>query len=235
MYDPNEVLRLVDDNVALVLAFGGLSFGALGVYYYEMATLGFRHRVAPLTLVAVTTFFPHDANFVLNFEDWFSTYDHWLLKGFWAALVVTSLLELVFVAAIVRHGREEMAPGLSQRGFELYCAGAMVAGICLWAVLKVNIDDPLYLTTFMLTITWCLPSMTVLHLRRDERRGFSTRQLVAYLLMALGYVLLTVVVFEFRDVWWLVVCALTLVWGAGLAWSVSRSPAFDPDRPGTTR
>jgi len=228
VYDPHEVLRLVDERTALVLLFGGLSFGCLFVYFIETARLGFRHRVAPMTLTAVTAFVAHDGNFVLNVDDWFSTYDHWLLKGFWLALVITTCLELVFLATIIRYGREEMAPHLSQPQFITVSMGALVAAVSLWAVFKANVDDPLYLTTFLLTITWCLPSLTALHLRRGVRRGMSVRQLVAYCGMTLGYVLLTIVVFEFRSFWWIALCAVTLAWGVAITWSVSRAPAWEP-------
>ena len=228
MYDPHEVLRLVDQRTALVLLFGGLSFGCLFVYFIETARLGFRHQVAPMTLTAVTAFIAHDGNFVVNFDDWFHKYDHWLLKGFWLALVVTTCFELVFLRAIVRFGREELAPGSSQQQFTAVCMGALIAGMALWSVFKASIDDPLYLTTFMLTIAWCLPSSTALFLRRGIRRGISVRQLQAYWGMALGYVLLTIVVFEFRTFWWIALCTVTLAWGAVLAWAVSRAPAWEP-------
>jgi hypothetical protein len=229
VYDAHEVLRLVDDHTVLVLLFGGLSFGCLFVYFIETARLGFRHRAAPMTLTAVAAFIAHDGNFVLNFDDWFDRYDHWLLQGFWLALVATTCFELVFFSLIVRHGREELAPRLSQPQFTGACVGALAAGIALWAVFKASVDDPLYLTTFMLTITWCLPSLTTLYLRRGVRRGISVRQLVAYWGMTLGYVLLTIVVFEFRSFWWIALCAVTLAWGAALAWAVSRAPAWEPE------
>jgi len=228
MYDPHEVLRLVDDNVVLVLLFGGLSFGSLFIYFGETMRLGFAHHVAPMTLIATTTFVAHDGNFVLNFDDWFNGFDHWLLQGFWAALVITTCIEFVFLWLIVRYGRAEIAPGLSQRQFAIACGLALVGAVALWAVFKSSIDDPLYLTSFMLTISWCLPSSTTLYLRRGVRRGISTRQLGAYWFMALGYVLLTIVVFEFREFWWIALCAVTLAWGAGLWWLVARAPAWEP-------
>lgn len=230
MYDAHHVLSLIDDHTLLVLLFGGLSFGCLFVYYGETARLGARHGVAPMTLTAVATFMPHDGNFVLNFDDWFSGYDHWLLQGFWLALVITTGMEVLFLSQVIRNGREEMAPHLTQPQFTGVCLGGMVAGAALWAVLKANIDDPLYLTTFMLTITWCLPSMTTLYLRRGIRRGISVRQIAAYWGMALGYVLLTTIVFEFREGWYLVLCGLTLAWGAGLGALVARAPAWEPGR-----
>lgn len=227
MYEPAEVFQQIDDNLALVLLFGGLSFGCLFVYFWETARLGFLHRCAPMTLMAASVFIAHDGNFVANFGDWWNTYDHWLFKGFWAALVVTTCFELVFLYAIVRFGREEMAPGLSQRQFTLACIGGVVAAIAGWGLFKANFDDPLYLVSFMLTITWCLPSISSLLLRRGVRRGMSVRQLRAYCGMALGYVLLTTIVFEFREFWFLAVCALTLGWGLLALWAVGRAPEWE--------
>lgn len=232
MYDAHHVLRLIDDHTLLVLLFGGLSFGCLFVYYGETARLGARHRVAPMTLTAVAAFMPHDGNFVLNYDDWFHGYDHWLLKGFWLALVITTAMEGLFLSQVIRFGREEVAPHLSQPQFMGLCLGSVAGGSALWAVLKANVDDPLYLTTFMLTITWCLPSMTTLYLRRGVRRGISVRQVGAYWGMALGYILLTTVVLDFREAWWLVLCGVTLVWGAALGGLVARAPAWEPEVAG---
>src|SRR5262249_32370640 len=143
---------------------------------------------------------------------WFNTYDHWLLKGFWLALVITTCVEFVFLTAIVRYGREEVAPHLTQQQWQAMCGVALIGGIALWSVVKANIDDPLYLTTFLLTITWCLPSTTALYLRRGIRRGISMRQVVSYWFMALGYILLTTIVFEFHEFWWIALCVLTQAW-----------------------
>jgi hypothetical protein len=230
MYEASEVLQRIDDNLALVLIFGGLSVGCLFVYFWETARLGFAHRVAPMTLLAVSVFVAHDGNFVINFEDWWSTYDHWLFKGFWIALVLTTCFELVFLYAIIRFGREEMAPRLSQRDFTLACIGGTLAAIGGWAVIKENVEDPLYLISFMLTIFWCLPSIGALYMRRGVRRGMSVRQLRAYCGMTLGYVLLTIVVFEFHAFWWIALCAITLAWGVLMLWAVSRAPAWEPER-----
>jgi hypothetical protein len=229
MYDASEVLQRIDDHLALVLVFGGLSFGCLFVYFYETARLGFAHRCAPMTLLAVSVFVVHDGNFVINFSDWFNKYDHWLFKGFWAALVLTTCFELVFLWTIIKFGREEMAPRLSQRQFTLACLGGVVVAAVAWAAFKVNIDDPLYLISFMLTIFWCLPSITTLYMRRGVRRGMSVRQLWAYCGMTLGYVLLTIVVFQFHAFWWIALCAVTLGWGGLMLWAVSRAPAWEPE------
>ena len=230
MYEPSEIFRQIDDNLALVLIFGGLSFGCLFVYFYETARLGVLHRCAPMTLIAASVFIAHDGNFVINFDDWFNTYDHWLFKGFWAALVVTTCFELFFLRTIIRYGREEMAPNLSQRDFTLACLGGVGAAIVAWAAFKESVNDPLYLISFMLTIFWCLPSISALYMRRGVRRGMSVRQLWAYCGMTLGYVLLTIVVFEFHALWWIALCALTLGWGVLMLWAVSRAPAWEPER-----
>jgi uncharacterized membrane protein len=229
MYDASEVLQRIDDHLALVLIFGGLSFGCLFVYFYETARLGFAHRCAPMTLLAVSVFVVHDGNFVINFDDWFNGYDHWLFKGFWAALVVTTCFELVFLWTIIKFGREEMAPRLSQRDFTFACLGGVVAAAAGWAAFKESIDDPLYLISFMLTIFWCLPSISTLYMRRGVRRGMSVRQLWAYCGMTLGYVLLTIVVFQFHAFWWIALCTVTLGWGVGMLLAVSRAPSWEPE------
>jgi hypothetical protein len=129
----------------------------------------------------------------------------------------------------IRFGREEFAPHLSQRNFTLVVLGAVVAGAVIWAVVKQILDDPLYLTSFTITIVWCLPSATALLMRRGSARGQSVRQYVAFTGMILSWFVCNMLVFgpPFKAFAYVLLFVVGILWGAGQAWALHRISARD--------
>jgi hypothetical protein len=229
MYDPAAVLQHVSDHPVPVLLFGGIAIIANLVYYTETYRLAARDACMPLTLLAVATFLPHDGNYVLNADKWFNDYDHWFPILFWVALIVTITFALAFLRQIVVHGRKELALPIDQTRWTALCIAAVVAGSVLWGVLKANIDDDLYLLTFMLTITWCAVSGAGLLLRRGTSRGQSVRQWTAYTVMASGFFLCSQFLGDgFHGLGWYSLSAVTILGGVGMVIAVSRAPAYRP-------
>ena len=223
-YDPISVLHRIDHHVALTVVLGGVALVCNFVYFYEAARCAARDRCAPFALWATTLFAAHDGNYLLNAHRWFSTYGHWFPELFCFALVVTFGFEVVFIAQTIRFGRPEIAPRLSQRAFAAVVAGALVAAAVIWAVVKQVIADPLYLTSFTVTIAWCLPSATALLLRRGDGRGQSTRQYVAFTGMASAWFACNMLVFgpAFRALALVLLFILAIVWGAAQALALHR-------------
>ena len=69
-----------------------------------------------MPLICTVFYLVHDASFVYRFDEWFNTYDHWYVKLFWAALVLTVAFELVFLSQFIRYGRKELAPNVEPGG-----------------------------------------------------------------------------------------------------------------------
>jgi hypothetical protein len=235
-YDATPVLHRVNGHVVLTVALGGLALVCNFIYFYEAWRCAERDRCAPLALFATTLFAAHDGNYLIDAHRWFSTYGNWFPELFWFALVVTFGFELVFVRQTVRYGREELAPRLSQRAFTVYVAAAILATCALWAVVKQIIVDPLYLTSFTVTITVCVASATALMLRRGSARGQSARQYVAFTGMAGGWFACNMLVFgpAFKGLALVLLFVLTVVWGAGTAYALHRLQEHPAPMPAAT-
>ena len=215
----------MDHHVALTLLFGGLALCCNFFYFWEAARCAARDRCAPMTVWATAVFLAHDGSYLVNAHRWFSTYDHWFPILFWVALIVTTGFDLVFLAQTARYGRSEIAPRLSQRAYELVLAGAVVAAIAIWTVVKRSLDDPMYLTSFTITIALCLPSATTLLLRRGGGRGQSVRQYVAFTGMASAWFACNMLVFgpAFKGFPYVALFVLIVVWGVGQTSALHRA------------
>lgn len=229
MYQPAEVLRYVSDHAVLVVLLGGITLLCNFVYFGEAARLGFRDRCAPMALWGTAIFLAHDGNYLLDYGKWFNTYDHWFPKLFWVALCVTFTFELVFFSQIVRFGRAEFAPALSQRMWTLYCVGAVAAGVIGWAIVKRVLDDDLYLVSFMVTILLCGPSSMPIMMRRGSRRGFSPLEFGAFTVMALGFAVTTQLFSaSFHNLTWIVLSAAAVGYGLVMIRAVVALPPYRP-------
>ncbi|MGV0735086.1 hypothetical protein ABQF35_04875 [Mycobacterium syngnathidarum] len=226
MYDAVEVLHHADEKVALTLVFGAIAFGSMFVWYYQAVRLAFRDRCTPWTPIALGFFIVHDGSYLLRFDDWFTIYDHWLLKGLWVVLIFTESLNIALLVAVFRFGREESAPHLSQQQWAVACIFGIVAWATGWGLIKSALEDPLFQISFLLTLTWLLPSYTSLLARRGTRRGLSVSMFLAYTGIAIGFALLSIVVFEFHSFWWIGTVAVTIAWGLWMLRAVSYAPTY---------
>lgn len=230
MYEVGTTLQAVDDNVVLFLALGALALLCNWLYFFECARLGRRDRCAPMALWATTVFMGHDGSYLLNYHDWFTTYDHWFPQLFWLGLVVTFTFECIFFVQTVRYGRAELAPGMTQAQWTAYCLGALTTGVVFWSVTRSYLDDPLYLMTFLVTFGMCAPATIALMVRRGSRRGVGARLLWAYLGIGVFYIALTTIVMgdAFREPVWLLGSAVCVVLATFMLVLFRGLPAFAP-------
>lgn len=234
MYNAYEVLARVDRHVAWVLILGGLTLISNYVLFIEWARLARRDRCSISTLTCVTLLGAHDGSFVLRYHTWFQVYDHWLMKLFRVGLVLTFAWECYFFWLIIKYGREEMAPELSQRAFAVYCLGAAAAAAVMWGALKTILNDPLYAVSFMFTITIVLPAAFQLMMRRRSRRGQSLLAILSWLGVGVFYTALTVGVYGITQGWFLALAGLTLAWGAVWIVAFTRQPEWSASPHETT-
>lgn len=161
MYDPHTLLAGVDANVAGFLALGGITMVFNYTFFVAAIINARRDKTFAFPLAASTIWFAHDLNFVLQMHQWFEVYNHWYLKLFWAALVPTTGLELLFIYHAWKYGRDEIFPGSTQHHFNVYLLGAVALGAVGWLGLKALLGDPIYAWTFgatgFLAIAFCLP------------------------------------------------------------------------------
>lgn len=227
MYEAESVFTAVDDNVVLFLVLGAGALACNWYYFFACARLAQRDRCAPMALCATTVFIGHDASYLLNYDDWFVTYDHWFPKLFWGGLIVTNLFEMIFFVQIVRYGRRELAPRMTQPHWSAYCLGALVTGVAFWSVVRSYLDDPLYLMTFLVTFGMCAPATFAFMVRRGDRTGVGGGQLWAYLGIGVFYMGLTTVVLggAFQEPVWILGSAICLALSVGLLVLYRQLPA----------
>jgi len=93
-YDPHQTLAAITHNAVPIVLIGGVSIVAMWVFFVEAARMSRRDSVAPMALWMTVLWWPHDGNYLLKVDDWFSGYHHWFMELFWFAIIVTqSLLE----------------------------------------------------------------------------------------------------------------------------------------------
>jgi hypothetical protein len=230
VYDAYQVLARVDTHVIWVLALGGLTLISNYVLFIEWARLARRDRCSISTLMCVTLLGAHDGSFVLRYDTWFHTYHHWLMELFWVGLVLTFAWECYFFGQIIKYGREEMAPQLSQRGFTAYCLAAAAAAAGIWGALKAVLNDPLYAVSFMFTITIVLPAAFALMMRRRSRRGQSMLAITSWLGVGVFYTALTIGIYRITDIRYQILAGVTLAWGIGWILAFRRQPEWSDNR-----
>ncbi|KQY58223.1 hypothetical protein ASD11_00695 [Aeromicrobium sp. Root495] len=230
-YDPVAVLGSIDDHRNWVLACFAVAAVFTFSYFIESFRLVARHHVYTAPLAAVGWFAMHDLGFVLQYDDWFNTYDHWWVKAWWFALIATSVIELVFVAIFIRYGWSELLPQVSHRTFALLSIAMMLGIGAVWAVTKSVLGDELYLVSFPVTAFWALPFSTALALRRGSGLGQSPRQEV--------FVVFIVVAFQaalwpldevFRSVPFMAFTVTAVCWGVANVWLLRVLPDGESPR-----
>jgi len=186
-YDPQQTLAAITDHAVPIVLIGGVSIVAMWVFFVEAARMSRRDRVAPMALWMTVLWWPHDGNYLLRFDDWFSRYDHWFMQLFWFAIIATFVSETVYVVQTIRYGRDELSPGDDQRTHTVRVLLALLAGTVSWSLLKGALDDPLFLTSFMGTLLWGLPSSSALLARRRSPAGQSLLEWQAFSVMTICY------------------------------------------------
>lgn len=228
-YDPHSALAAIDGHVWVVLAFFAVAAVATFSYLITSFRLAIRDATFSAALPAVGWFAMHDLGFVLQYDLWFHTYDHWWVKTWWFALVATSLIELALVAMVAHYGWQELAPQLSRRAFTVGLT-LIVGGIAvLWWLVKQALDDPLYLISFPITAFWAVPFSTALILRRRSRRGQSILQEVCVAIIVLSFqgALWNVDAF-FRSAPFIAFTLMAVAWSLANVWLLRQMPVWEP-------
>lgn len=229
MYDPIATLAAIDRNAVTVI---GLCVGALifnYCYFGEAIRLGFRHRTYSVPASATLVFLPHDISYLLEYEKWFVQYDHWFCKLWWVGLIFTAAIEAVFYYQLVRYGREEILPRLSQKAYTVVMVLALAVGAGAWQTVKQALNDDLYLFSFGWTLFWGSPLCISMMVRRGSNRGQSRWMWVSYSLMAMFYWAATAFVDPyFRSTGWLTVLVMALSCATANLWYLQRVPRYLP-------
>ncbi|MET0547220.1 MAG: hypothetical protein ABWZ40_13000 [Caulobacterales bacterium] len=181
MYDAQTLLQSIDANKQgfLILSTVALAFNYL--FFIAAALRARRDRAYAFPLFLCAFWLAHDVSFLIQFHNWFEVYNHWYLKAFWAGLVVTTALEMIFLIQFYRYGKAEVLPKSSQTMWGLYVVGGIVGAFVCWFSLRAALNDPLFAYSFgasgFLTPFFCLRLM----LDRRDARGQSLATWIGYI------------------------------------------------------
>jgi hypothetical protein len=229
MYDPAAVLAALDANQGRVIALCGFAMLCNYTWFIAAVRCGLRDRVVPIPVFCVLFWLAGDASMVLRYELWFDVIDHWYVKLFWLALVLTVLCELVFLSMALRFGRAELAATLRQGQFTaLLLAGLAVTWIA-WEQIKRLIGDPLYIDYFHFANLVGPVFAAAQTLRRGTRAGTSPLIWAAYTAMVASWSLACALWFGpvFASPGRLLLYATSTLAAAAMTWLVIRLPAVE--------
>jgi hypothetical protein len=185
---------------------------------------GFRDRVFPIPVFCTWFWLAGDGSMVWRYNDWFNVYNHWYLKLFWAALVLTVACELVFLYMTLRFGRKELLPAWTGLQFNLLIFAGLIATILTWNFIKASMDDPLYILYFHLANMAGPPFAAALLIRRRSSAGTNALIWRAYTLMVASWFLACALWFgsPFDSTSFIVFYAVCTASAAGMAIAVRR-------------
>jgi hypothetical protein len=150
VYDTKEVLASIDQNAVYILLLCGAAMAFNYIYFIDAARRGFRDKVYPFSVFSTLFWLSGDASVVLNYDLAFNVINHWYLKFFWVALCFTVMFELLYLSMILRFGRKEIAPELSQPQFVASVLGALVVMFFAYTFIKTRMGDTLVIDYFCL-------------------------------------------------------------------------------------
>lgn len=228
-YDPFQVLQEIDANIGIIGVGMFLAMSLTALYFFEAIRLGVVQKTFACPLAATLWFLPHDFSFVLEYSKWFSVYDHWWVKIWWAGLVGTVAVEVFLLSQVIRYGRKELMPDVSQKAFTVYIVLAMLAVGVMWFFVKSLIDDELFLASFFFTIVWPIPFTTAQILRRKSQRGCSVLQqaCLAPMMAGLALALYNIAPF-FQSPVFLGTIVVASLWSFYNIWLLRRQPPYAP-------
>lgn len=233
MYDTTAVLASIDANALPILLMCGLAMLCNYTWFIAAVRQGLRDRTTPIPLFCTLFWLVGDASMVMRYDLWFNVIDHWYVKLFWAALVLTVICELVFLSLTLRFGHREFAPSLSKNQFVTMILLGVAGMAVAFETVKGWAGDEIYINYFHfanLVGPMCGAAMVM---RRGSRRGTTPLIWGAYTVMVAAFSLANVFWFgaPFADGKYLLLYAASIGGAALTTWLVIRLPVSQVSPP----
>jgi len=184
IYDVSGTLANIDANVPRLLILGACSLIANFVYFGSGIRNGFRLKTYTMPVVCTLLFIPHDLMYLLMYDKWFYQYDHWFMQLFFVGLIITNVMEFTFFYQVLRWGRKDILPQVSQGVFVAIMFTALAGIAVSWYSVKTVLADELWFFSFGWTVWFCVPFAIPLMLKRGSTLGQSNIMWTAYIVMA---------------------------------------------------
>jgi hypothetical protein len=226
MYDAHELLAHIDQNKWPVLIVCAFAMIGNYIFFIEAFRVARRDKIVTIPIFCTMFWFAHDLSFVYRYNEWFNVIDHWYVKLFWAALVLTVIFESVYLVQVLQYGRAELLPKASQAQFGLLVLAGVVGSCVCWEAVKFVLDDPVYAGSFGIANLSYVLMGTALAVRRRSMAGQTPIIWVGYLILVVCWAGANTLWFgsSFRSVQWLSLDACCLIGGVGLLYASIRWP-----------
>lgn len=231
MYDPALALSAIDANRTALFVFMSAAVGFSFVYFLIAVRLAIRQQAYVVPFIGASLFLWHDLSFVLHYPVWMTAYGgHWWLKVWTFALVGTVALEAFLIWQFIRYGHKEIMPDASRGMFATLTVLATLGVGAMWWLVKVSLNDPLYLVSFAITAVWSVPLHTGVMLRRGSRVGQSVAMEASVMVIfaCLSAVMMLVAPF-FRTPVYLAFFVAFMIWPAVNIWMFYRYPPLESE------
>lgn len=183
MYDASALLDRLDTHTIPILLGFAVAMVLQTVWLVTAIRVAARDRLYSIPLFCTFFWFAHDLGCVVRFDQWFHVHDHWFMKFFWVGLLSAFLLEFVFFAQVLKHGRKELAPWMTGQQLLVVIVLGALGGILLWEFVRSVVEDPLYVGTAGPTLASYALLGPALYLRRRSMAGQSTLMWACFTLM----------------------------------------------------
>jgi hypothetical protein len=173
MYQVASTIANINEHATSILIFGSLANLLAYVQMAYGAFVGFRDRSHAIPLITNMMFFAHDSYYVLQYDYWFHTVDHWFFKANVFSMAIFCCLELVIAWQIINHSRDEL--GLGKTRLHALCSyvAIQIGVYVMFLWFRSMIGDPLYLECFAVSIVFSNLFNIPMLLRRGSRKGQS--------------------------------------------------------------
>lgn len=213
LYNVTTTLAAIDEGMVWILALGAISLLCNFAFFGTSIRLGFKHQIYTVPVAATMIFIPHDFHYLLQWEKWFVVYDHWFMQLFFVGLIITNVMEFIFLYQLLKFGRKELLPSFSQPAYVAVILTTLAASCVIWYGVKTMLADELWFFSFGWTVWFCLPFVIPLMLRRGSAIGQNTFMWVAYIGMMLAW---WAAIYPldpfFRSFAWIGLGVVTVVW-----------------------
>jgi uncharacterized membrane protein len=187
MYDPQQLLNLIDQNKWWILGGFGIVMVFQWIWLIECVRVAKRDRAYSMPVFLTFFWFAHDTGCVARFNDWFNVYDHWFVKLFWLGLLTAVVLELIFFSQVIKYGKDELVPGISTRNFILGLVAFQIGATVTWEYFKYVMGDPLYQASPTITLISYPLLGAALMLRRRSTIGQNVTMWWTFTAMTVGW------------------------------------------------
>ncbi len=234
MYDYRELLALIDENRVPVLVLCAFAMIGNYIFFAEAYRISRREKIFTIPIFCTMFWFAHDLSFVYRYDLWWNQIDHWYVKAFWFALVLTVTFEAVYLRQVVKYGGRELLPEASPKQWLALVGVGVVGAIICWEAVKFvfGTGDMLYAGSFGIANLSYVLMGTALAVRRRSMYGQTPIIWGGYLLLAVCWSTANFLFFgpAFRSPQWVALYAACILGGLGLLYASIRWPSPAPAR-----